>query len=234
MACIPKVLEAAVLEDLMRHEGFDMKEISVVSLLNQAFMEGILSVSSEGGNYIFAHDRFRQASNKCLTDYERNDLLLRIVSSQLNKRNQRIQRSTLFERRYIAIKWEMKELSFLISFFGLVDPSLQKGSQIEDTNADGLVKSLKAPATRNGKGGSVIRALSRSFASTLVSRRNSDDTYDRLQNRSSAIEATENGDVDVPSTRRVGEREKINCPNHLDRLFITGDGVKKHFIVLRG
>ena len=87
MAYIPNTLEVPVLTELMKHNSLSLDESKVAELLKEASEEALLMHSAESGNYMFIHDRIREASRGCITGKEKDDLLLHLslVLQQLAK-----------------------------------------------------------------------------------------------------------------------------------------------------
>ncbi len=80
MAYIPNSLDLPLLQMLMNEVGFSMDATELVSLLLQAYNEGMVFFSVENETYNLAHDRIRQASRDFITGDDRDDLLFRISS----------------------------------------------------------------------------------------------------------------------------------------------------------
>lgn len=87
MAYIPNTLEVPVLTKLMRCNSVLLDESRVAKLLKEASEEAMLMYSAERGNYMFAHDRIREASRGSIANKDKDDLLLHLscVLQQLAK-----------------------------------------------------------------------------------------------------------------------------------------------------
>eukprot|EP00573_Skeletonema_grethae_P011004 CAMPEP_0201696292 /NCGR_PEP_ID=MMETSP0578-20130828/8002_1 /ASSEMBLY_ACC=CAM_ASM_000663 /TAXON_ID=267565 /ORGANISM="Skeletonema grethea, Strain CCMP 1804" /LENGTH=1063 /DNA_ID=CAMNT_0048182267 /DNA_START=34 /DNA_END=3222 /DNA_ORIENTATION=+ len=81
MAHIPCSVEVPVLKELLGNsKGNDLNEDKIASLLKEASENGMLMWSTESGNYVFTHDRIREASRGFVVEQERDELLLHIAN----------------------------------------------------------------------------------------------------------------------------------------------------------
>ena len=81
MAYIPNALDVPTLKALMCHDGASYEESQVMDLLQQSSDEGMLLLVSP--NWIFAHDRIRQASLKFASEKSNSEEILLHISSVL-------------------------------------------------------------------------------------------------------------------------------------------------------
>jgi len=80
MAYIPCTVGVAVLKELlMNDEDNALNEDEIASLLKEASEDGMLMWSTESGNYVFAHDRIREASRGYVAEKDREELLLHMA-----------------------------------------------------------------------------------------------------------------------------------------------------------
>eukprot|EP00985_Skeletonema_marinoi_P025591 scaffold18962_cov140-Skeletonema_marinoi.AAC.4 len=78
MAYVPNTLEVPVLTELMKRNSVSLDESRVAELLKKATEEALLMYSAESDNYIFIHDRIREASRGSIADEDKDDLLLHL------------------------------------------------------------------------------------------------------------------------------------------------------------
>lgn len=76
MAYIPCAVGVPVLKELLgNYKGNTLDEDKIAFLLKEASQNGMLMWSTESGNYIFSHDRIREASRGCVVEQDRDELL---------------------------------------------------------------------------------------------------------------------------------------------------------------
>ncbi len=81
MAHIPCTVGLAVLKELLaNYKGNALNEDQIASLLKEASEDGMLMWSTESGNYVFSHDRIREASRGYVVEQDRDDLLLHMAA----------------------------------------------------------------------------------------------------------------------------------------------------------
>eukprot|EP00579_Thalassiosira_antarctica_P001484 CAMPEP_0201869558 /NCGR_PEP_ID=MMETSP0902-20130614/3031_1 /ASSEMBLY_ACC=CAM_ASM_000551 /TAXON_ID=420261 /ORGANISM="Thalassiosira antarctica, Strain CCMP982" /LENGTH=1165 /DNA_ID=CAMNT_0048395085 /DNA_START=172 /DNA_END=3669 /DNA_ORIENTATION=+ len=78
MAYLPNTLTVPILKALMNHGELSFDEAYIRDLLKKALEEGMLLISVERRNYVFAHDMIRQASFGQEGDENQEELLLHI------------------------------------------------------------------------------------------------------------------------------------------------------------
>ena len=78
MAYIPNTLEVTILTELMKYNSLALDESKVSQLLKEACEEALLMRSNESGNYMFIHDRVREASRGSIKDEDKDHLLLHL------------------------------------------------------------------------------------------------------------------------------------------------------------
>eukprot|EP00571_Detonula_confervacea_P005110 CAMPEP_0172324898 /NCGR_PEP_ID=MMETSP1058-20130122/52584_1 /TAXON_ID=83371 /ORGANISM="Detonula confervacea, Strain CCMP 353" /LENGTH=516 /DNA_ID=CAMNT_0013041311 /DNA_START=150 /DNA_END=1697 /DNA_ORIENTATION=- len=78
MAYLPNTLNVPILKALMNHGELSFEEAYIRDLLKEASEQGMLLLSVESNNYVFAHDRIRQASFSKERDKNQEELLRHI------------------------------------------------------------------------------------------------------------------------------------------------------------
>ena len=80
MAHIPCTVGLPVLKELLvNYKGNALNEDQIANLLKEASEDGMLMWSTESGNYVFSHDRIREASRGYVVEQDRDELLLHMA-----------------------------------------------------------------------------------------------------------------------------------------------------------
>ena len=83
MAYLPNSIDVPILKALMNYGEFIFKESIVGDLLKDASEEGMVLYSNESENYVFAHDRIRQASLEFGKESGQDELVVHISQVML-------------------------------------------------------------------------------------------------------------------------------------------------------
>eukprot|EP00984_Skeletonema_dohrnii_P024270 scaffold13379_cov127-Skeletonema_dohrnii-CCMP3373.AAC.3 len=80
MAFIPQSVGVPVLKELlMNDEDNSLDENKIAALLKEASEDGMLMWSTESRNYVFSHDRIREASREYVVEEDRDKMLLHMA-----------------------------------------------------------------------------------------------------------------------------------------------------------
>jgi len=84
MSYIPHGLDVSKLAAIMSHGQISFTENAMATLLNEASVGGMLMYSTKTNNYVFSHDRIRQAARDIASEKDQDDLLLHISRVLIN------------------------------------------------------------------------------------------------------------------------------------------------------